>query len=94
MLIRDQPALERSPGSEPAGRRVDGQMREVLVPFIDKSWRSCRVVEWRRDAGGWWCLLRWGVAGRLVADWYRHDPALMQPLGKPPAGQLDDEPLT
>ena len=83
MSFRDQPALAQSPDGPPAGRQVDGGMREVMVRFLDGSSRLVRLLEWRRTDAGWWCLLRWGVSGQLTKGWYLSDPKLMEPLGEP-----------
>jgi len=83
VLYSDQPALEPSPDDPPSGRPVDGQMREVMVPFVDSSWRLVRLVQWRRSEAGWWCLLRWGASGEIVQGWYLADPKRMQPLDGP-----------
>jgi len=80
--FRDQPDLQRSPESPPAGRPVKVKRRsEVWVKFMDGTLRSCRVIEWRQDNLGWWCLLLWGVAGRLTEAWYRYVEEQVQPLG-------------
>jgi hypothetical protein len=80
--FRDQPDLQPSPDDPPAGRPFKVQRRsEVWVPFADGTLRSCRVVEWRQDRLGWWCLLAWGVSGRLTGQWYRYDPELMEAMG-------------
>ena len=59
-------------------------MREVMVRFLDGTVRLCRVGQWRHSGADWWCLLHWGVSGRLLEGWYLSDPALMEPIGKPP----------
>ena len=91
MPYLDQPSLERSLGGAPSGRavKVEGR-REVWVPFLDGTLRSCFVIEWRQDKRGWWCLLRWGVWGKRLEEWYRHDEELMKPIGKA-AGPFQDD---
>jgi len=79
VLYGDQPDLMRAPESPPPGRPVKVQQcREVWVPFMDGT----RVIEWRRDKLGWWCLLGWGVSGELMGEWCRYDPVRMEPLGE------------
>jgi hypothetical protein len=78
----DQPALDRYPeDGPPPGRPTSPRAPEVLVRFLDGTWRSCRVLQWVAQGQGddelWWCLLRWGVLGQLYAVWYRHDEARM-----------------
>ncbi len=50
---------------------------EVMVRFLDRTWRLCKIAGWRRDPGGWACHLLWGVSGRIADGWYQHDPEKM-----------------
>jgi hypothetical protein len=46
---------------------------EVMVRFLDRTWRLCRVLGWRQAPRGWACHLAWGVSGRIADGWFRHD---------------------
>jgi hypothetical protein len=76
----DQPALRRLNADEPAP--AGPVLGEVMVMFLDKSSRLCRVTGWKQDRDrAWWCWLRWSVSGAPFGAWYLFDTDLVQPLG-------------
>ncbi len=79
----DQPALALAGGPPSPAALWDGAARQVLVQFLDGTWRLRRLIEWRRrDAGTWLCDLRWGVSGRVIQATYVFDQAMVQPLDR------------
>jgi hypothetical protein len=66
------PARELPGPDDPRVR--DGRIREVLVPFVDGTLRSCHVQGWFQYSGGWLILLQWGVSGRPRYGWYVYSP--------------------
>jgi hypothetical protein len=77
----DQPALALAGGPPAPAPLWDDAARQVMVRFLDGTWRLCRLIEWRRPgAGTWLCDLRWGVSGRVVQATYVFDQARVQQL--------------
>jgi hypothetical protein len=83
-LIRlDQPALTLVGGPPSPAPGWDAAVRQVIVQFLDGTWRLCRLIAWRqRDAGTWLCDLRWGVSGRIIQATYIFDQARVQQLNR------------
>jgi hypothetical protein len=84
-FMLDQPALDRYPEDRPPpGRPAKPRAGELLVLFLDGSWRSCKVLQWVAQGQGdgelWWVALRWGVLGTLYAGWYAYDPERLLPM--------------
>ena len=79
----DQPALALAGGPPSPAPLWDGAARQVIVQFLDQTWRLCRLTGWRqRDAGTWLCDLRWGVSGRVIQATYVFDHARVQQLDR------------
>lgn len=68
---RDRPDLE--PVDDTGGATVPPLHPEAMVRFLDGTWRLCKVLEGRRIPGGWACHLSWGVSGRVMDGWFRHN---------------------
>jgi hypothetical protein len=52
----DQAALALAGGPPSSAPLWDNAARQVLVQFLDGTWRLCRLIEWRRrDVGTWLC---------------------------------------
>lgn len=78
----DQPALAPAGGPPGPAPMWDAGAREVIVQFLDGTWRLCRLTAWRQDrAGAWLCDLRWGVSGRICQAAYLYDAARVMRAG-------------
>lgn len=79
----EQPALTLVGGAPSPAPVWDAAARQVIVQFIDGTWRLCRLIAWRqRDAGTWLCDIRWGVSGRIIQATYVFDQARVQQLNR------------
>jgi hypothetical protein len=61
---RDRPDLK--PADDGGSPVVAPKHHEAMVRFLDRTWWLCKVIEWRRDLGGWACHLQWESRGRLL----------------------------
>jgi hypothetical protein len=86
----DQPALTLADGPPAPAPLWDAAARQVIVLFLDTTWRLCRLIEWRqRDTSTWLCDLRWGVSGRVIQATYVFDQARIQLLDRQRGSGID-----